>query len=62
MKQTSIDWLWNLSLIKELMAEDFEQAKEMHKQEMKECWKDGFRFDSKYKNFEEYYQETFKKN
>jgi hypothetical protein len=43
---TSIEWLWDLSLRKELMAEDFEQAKEMHKQEIidayVQCGKDNF--------------------
>jgi hypothetical protein len=27
--QIAVDWLWDLSLIKELSASDFEQAKEM---------------------------------
>jgi hypothetical protein len=64
--QTSIEWLWEQIPFeftsKRSAFEVFEQAKKMHEREMKKCWQDGFRFDSKYKNFKEYYQETFKKD
>jgi hypothetical protein len=62
---TSIEWLVNeiqtFGIDTKFIDKTIQQAKEMHKKEMKECWKDGFRFDSKYKNFDEYYKETFKK-
>ena len=65
----SIEWLWDLSLRKELMAEDFEQAKEMHKQEIKNAFTEGeFNVHNskrdegfEYETSEQYYQETFNK-
>jgi len=30
-KQTAVEWLWNASLERELMADDFEKAMEMEK-------------------------------
>jgi hypothetical protein len=71
---TSIEWLEeelakNLKSIilnqdYRLMETLFEQAKEMHKQEIIDAWKDGkgtlFSF-SENKTSEEYYQETFEK-
>jgi hypothetical protein len=33
---------------------------EMEKKEMKRTWQDGFSFESPYKNFEQYYNETYK--
>jgi hypothetical protein len=63
--QTSIEWLEQkakeFSIDLDLLNY-FEKAKVMHEHEMKKCWQDGFRFDSKYKNFKEYYSETFKKD
>jgi hypothetical protein len=62
--QTSIEWLEQQLFNKRgnFNKQDIEQAKKMHEREMKKCWQDGFRFDSKYKNFKEYYSETFKKD
>lgn len=60
---SSIEWL--LSELEKVNYHPTEAmimyAKKLHKKEMKESWQDGFRFDSKYINFEEYYQSKFKK-
>lgn len=71
---TSIEWLWeqidNLVPYQDInSAQQFngllEQAKEMHKQEIIDAWKDGkgtlFSF-SENKTSEQYYNETFKKD
>jgi NADPH-dependent 7-cyano-7-deazaguanine reductase QueF len=66
-KQNSIEWLINCitedqmvkskSLYKWLKV--FEQAKEMHKQEIEKAWLNGYiTIDAK--NAETYYNETFK--
>ena len=60
-KQTAVEWL-----VQELKLEGYDysikQAKAMEKKQMKDTWHDGFRFDSKYKNFKEYYQNTYTNN
>ena len=33
-KQTAVQWLWDISLDRELMARDFEKAMEMEKEQM----------------------------
>ena len=33
-KQTAVEWLWNTSLDRELMARDFEKAMEMEKEQI----------------------------
>lgn len=33
-KQTAVEWLWNASLERELMADDFEKAMEMEKEQI----------------------------
>lgn len=35
------------------------KAKQMEKEQMKKTWKDGFSFQSPYKNFEQYYNEQY---
>ena len=56
---TSIEWLYKLSKERELDKFDFEQAKEMHKQEIIDAWEMGrFNIDDVGLG-EEYYQETF---
>lgn len=35
MKQSAVDWLWDLSRTKELEAKDFEEAKRMEKEDIK---------------------------
>ena len=74
MKQTSIEWLiyqisiLNTEVFNEL-KEEFEQAKQMHKQEIIDAWNGGdyAYFYSKetgrdFEDGEEYYNETFKKD
>jgi ribonuclease HI len=61
-KQTAVEWLEermptvfkNLTINKHL----FEQAKEMHKQEIENAWEDGHDSFST-RNAEQYYNETF---
>jgi hypothetical protein len=59
-KQTAVDWLLELSKQRELDKFDWEQAKEMHKQEIIEAWEDGHDSFST-RNAEQYYNETFGK-
>ena len=69
MKQTSIEWLKERLKYRFLNNDTeesiFEQAKEMHKQEIKDAFtqgaEDGFYGDGS-SNKEQYYQETFKKD
>ena len=62
-KQSSIEWLI-LEIKKRRYVGEFvpyslfEQAKAMHKQEIKEAWLDGEWWDSE-KDGEQYYNETF---
>jgi hypothetical protein len=62
--QTSIEWLWEQIPFeftsKRSAFEVFEQAKEMHKQEIKDAHQDGYQSISN--QSEQYYQETFKKD
>ena len=77
-KQTSVEWLQqeyefnkiltnqDFGIGKEMLTyKEFEQAKEMHKQEMEKTWFDStLQFDNSAemtnkKLFEDYYQETF---
>ena len=69
MKQTSIEWLfdrfnmlfWFHEGIPDELQEAYEQAKEMHKQEIIDAWEHGQdSFSSR--NAEQYYQETFNKD
>jgi hypothetical protein len=61
-KQSSIDWLKKQYYQSEgkLTRYDFEQAKEMHKEEVKEAFKHG-ELPPLFVNFnaEQYYNETF---
>ena len=41
-QQTAVEWLWDLSLTKELMASDFEKAKEMFQQQIEDAQMDMF--------------------
>ena len=63
MKQTAVEWL--LSQKMALTSEDFDdiiqQALEMEKQQMLHFWQGGlFANESGGKNFETYYNETYK--
>lgn len=61
-KQSSVEWLfvelWNTPKDKFEWQSIFEQAKAMHKKEIKEAWLDGEWWDSE-KDGEQYYNETF---
>ena len=64
-KQTTVEWLeeqYNLGngFERHLTESDFEQAKEMHKQEIIDAWEDGHDSFST-RNAEQYYNETFEK-
>jgi hypothetical protein len=62
---TSIEWFWQQIKKSNCTYDDveklFEQAKEMHKEEIIDAWENGQdSFSSR--NAEQYYQETFKKD
>ena len=72
MKQTSIEWLEKICNDRgyHLMLEYFEQAKEMHKQEIIDAWDNGFDNGNYYGKYnenceincgEQYYNETYNK-
>jgi hypothetical protein len=50
MEQTVVDWLWDLSLTKDLSASDFEQAKEMEIQQKIKQFNAGFEEGKKQSN------------
>jgi hypothetical protein len=65
MKQTAVEWLQNELFTEEYMRnnlfEIFEHAKELEKQQMLHFWQGGlFANESGGKNFETYYNETYK--
>ena len=74
-QQTAVEWLWDLSLTKELMASDFEKAKEMFQQQIEDAQMDmfyknnnipfGMRYlikrDEALKYTKQYYNETYGK-
>lgn len=43
-QQTAVEWLWNLSLTKELQASDFEQALAMEKEQIEQAKSEGYEF------------------
>ena len=57
-QQTAVEWLWNESLKKELQASDFEQAKEMEKEQIIDAW---IATDNELQRLaaEQYYNETY---
>jgi len=63
-QQTAVEWLWDLSLTKELSASDFEQAKEMEKQQIEDAWDNGNIEAGEECNIycgEQYYNENYNK-
>jgi hypothetical protein len=74
-QQTAVEWLWDLSLTKDLSASDFEQAKEMFQQQITEAQMDMFyknnnipfgmhyliKRDEALKYTEQYYTQTYGK-
>ncbi len=59
-KQTAIKWLEEIAKQREPDKFDWQQAKEMYKQEIIEAWEDGHDSFST-RNAEQYYNETFNK-
>ena len=61
MKQTAVEWLeFRYKNNINLTQGDFEQAKEMEKQQIENAFTDGVTGDSGAVNPEQYYNETFK--
>ena len=67
-KQTAVEWLEN-QYIKHSgnlleMKKSFEQAKEMEKQQMEDCWRfgRGSHIDKEPETFEQYYNQEFGDN
>lgn len=58
MERTAVDWLWNLSLKKELQATDFEQAKAMEKEQIQDAYASGSN-DRLRNRVIEYYNEKY---
>ena len=61
-KKTSIEWLYNKMYEHKgiITIEEWEQAKEMHKQEIFDAWKNGFReFYDGSSTPEQYYKEKY---
>lgn len=66
MKQTAVEWLWDMLLKGEFIndpKELFEQAKEMEKEQIIDAVEDAQSTDFyvKYYDAEQYYNETFNK-
>jgi hypothetical protein len=67
MKQTAVEWLYSRMFEKNgrITKEEYEQAKEMEKEQMNDTWEDSRLFDKgddyigEQKSFEQYYNETF---
>lgn len=64
-QQTSVEWLikkiGEYIDIASIPHELIDQAKEMHKADCENSWMDGFNFNSNYKDFEDYYNQTYNK-
>lgn len=63
-QSSSVEWLYNKMYEHRgnITIEEFEQAKAMHKQEIKEAWDNAAidaTYGNKFRNFEQYYNETF---
>ena len=59
MKQTAVEWLWSISQYRELDKMDFEQAKQIEKEQMLDCYLKADLYSRK-QEFEKYY-ETYNK-
>jgi hypothetical protein len=65
MKQTAVEWLMEIDKSRAITIEEWQQAKEMEKEQMVDAWSDGwlndYEYDEDVKNSaEQYYNETFK--
>jgi hypothetical protein len=59
-QQTAVEWLWNLSLTKELEASDFHQALAMEKEQIIEANEDCSTNElGEFLTGEQYYNETY---
>ncbi len=60
---TAIEWLEERfnKVSGQLLDLDFQEAKEMEKQQHGKTWDEAIDEDSRYNTFEQYYNETFKK-
>jgi dimeric dUTPase (all-alpha-NTP-PPase superfamily) len=57
-QQTAVEWLWEIAYNKELTFEDWKQAKEMEKQQIRKAYCDGEHYkDTKLST--DYYNETY---
>jgi hypothetical protein len=62
MKQTAVEWLEEIASKGFISPENFEQAKEMEKQQMFDAYDDGnYAYGMGIKEPEQYYNETFNK-
>ena len=57
-KQTAVEWLHEIAKQREPDKFDWQQAKEMHKQEIIDSWEDGHDSFST-RNAEQYYIDTY---
>ena len=57
-KQTAVEWLHEIAKQREPDKFDWQQAKEMYKQEIIDAWEDGHDSFST-RNAEQYYNETY---
>ena len=62
--QSSVEWLYNKMYEHRgnITIEEFEEAKAMHKEEIKKAWDNAAidaTYGNKFKNFEDYYNSTF---
>jgi hypothetical protein len=57
-KQTAIEWLHEIAKQREPDKFDWQQAKEMYKQETIDAWEDGHDSFST-RNAEQYYEQTY---
>jgi hypothetical protein len=60
MKQTAVEWLHYVSKQRELDKFDWEQAKEMEREQIEKAFDDGYAKSGITHNAQEYYEETFK--
>jgi hypothetical protein len=57
--KTAVEWLYNLSKQRELDKFDFQQAKEMEKEQIKNAWLNSLT-KGDYNSADEYYNENYK--
>ena len=63
MKQTAVEWLWDMLLIGEFINDPEEllnQAKAMEKEQIIDAYNRGYNEYDIYRNGQNYYNETFK--